>query len=79
MFVPLVCEADILYKDESRYHEFTMRGIIEKIPLRAIDVCTIFSNARLHFYRPATAVANLPDAWDVTCTVSESSVSENMH
>jgi hypothetical protein len=61
---------ETMHKVESRRDELMMRGIINQMPLDAIDTSKIYG-VKLQFCRPDTIVTNLSDPWNPTCIVSE--------
>jgi hypothetical protein len=57
-------------KDEARRHEFVTSNIFRELPLKAIDISSIFDEVNFRFRRPSTAVSNLSDPWYSSCQVS---------
>lgn len=60
-----------MHKNGSRRREFMVHGVLQQMPVKAIDVSLSFGKAKLQFRRPATAVTNPAEPWNPSCTVSE--------
>jgi hypothetical protein len=62
--------AEIIHKDESRRHEFVTLGILNQIPVKAVDIFKRdpFREVKLQFHCPVIPMTLSP--WNSSCKVS---------
>ncbi|XP_006454945.1 hypothetical protein AGABI2DRAFT_176303 [Agaricus bisporus var. bisporus H97] len=53
--------------DESRRHEFMMNGILNRIPVGAVNISNGLIEVRLRFHGPARKVTKTSDTWYLSC------------
>lgn len=65
-----VCGTEFMNKDNSRRNELITHGLLKHVPLKIVNIAGVKDKVKLQFRRPATAVTNLSDPWNMPCKVS---------